>query len=95
MTALVQSEERLDGSCAQTVLLVDSTTSDDINPDYDLGLPTGTPVCFVAKSGEFNHLTPPGVSGGPYPYAYGIYTESPWTLVEIGQGPTLPTPGSD
>jgi hypothetical protein len=78
-----------------TVLAVYATTSDAINANYDLGLPAGTPVCFVAESGEFTHSAPPGGSTGPSPYAFVIYTESPWSVVESGSGSTLPTPSSD
>lgn len=98
MTALVKSEAQPDGSCATAVLLVESTTSDDINPNYDLGLPAGTPVCFVAKSGEFFQtlLPPTAVSEPPpAPYAFAIYTDSPWRVVEDGRSSTLPTPGSE
>jgi hypothetical protein len=85
-----------------TVVLVASTTSDDINSDYSLGLPAGTPVCFVAMAGQFTvELQPPPVpgvdAGAPKssPYSFAIYTESPWRVTEIGTAPTLPTPGCD
>jgi hypothetical protein len=76
-----------------------STTSDAINPNYDLGLPSGTPVCFVSEGGEFQIPSPPSIdtdaSATTYPYGFVIYTESPWRVVESGSGPTLQTPGSD
>jgi hypothetical protein len=79
-----------------TVVLVASTTSDKINPNYDLGLPAGTPVCFVSMKGEFTIPTPPVDEGdASAPYAFVIYTESPWRVVESGDVPTQPTPGSD
>jgi hypothetical protein len=82
-----------------TVLAVYSTTSDDINPNYDLGLPSGTPVCFVSESGEFQIPSPPSIdtdaSATTYPYGFVIYTESPWRAVESGSGPTLQAPSSD
>ena len=78
------------------VLIVDSTTSDQIDPDYDLGLPAGTPVCFVSMKGEFTIPTPPVDEGdASAPYAFVIYTESPWRVVESGDVPTQPTPGSE
>jgi hypothetical protein len=83
-----------------TVVLVASTTSDKINPNYDLGLPAGTPVCFVAATGQFT--LPSGPSPGPVDasattvkYAFEIFTESPWRLAENGLQPTQPTPGSE
>jgi len=85
-----------------TVVLVASTTSDKINGNYDLGLPAGTPVCFVAMTGQFT--LPTGPSPGPSPvdasattvkYSFGIYTESPWRLTEDGLQATQPTPGSE
>jgi hypothetical protein len=83
-----------------TVVLVTSTTSDDFSSEYDLGLPAGTPVCFVAMAGQFTvELRPPPVPGvdasasKSSPYSFAIYTESPWRVTEIGTAPTLPTPG--
>jgi hypothetical protein len=83
-----------------TVVLVASTTSDKINPNYDLGLPAGTPVCFVAMTGQFT--LPSGPSPGPADasattvmYSFEIFTESPWRLAEDGLQPTPPTPGSE
>ena len=77
------------------VLAVYSATSGDINPNYDLGLPAGTPVCFVSESGAFTHSAPPGGNTGPDPYGFVIYTESPWMVVESGSRSTIPTPGSN
>jgi hypothetical protein len=77
-----------------TVELVASTTSDKIAPDYDLGLPAGTQVCFVAMAGQVTVSSPAGVSATTYPYSFAIFTESPWTLTESGATPTQPTPGT-
>jgi hypothetical protein len=86
-------------SSGTTVLAVYSTTSDAINPNYDLGLPSGTPVCFVSEGGEFQIPSPPSIdtdaSATTYPYGFVIYTESPWRVVESGSGPTLQSPGSN
>jgi hypothetical protein len=82
-----------------TVVLVASTTSDKINPNYDLGLPAGTPVCFVARAGQVTVMGPTSMavdaSATTYPYSFVIFTESPWTVTESGAEPTLPTPGSE
>lgn len=84
------------------VVLVDSTTSDKIDPDYDLGLPAGTPVCFVSMAGQVTVPTPPAppaagadASAPTYPYSFAIFTESPWSLTESGATPAPPTPGSE
>lgn len=85
----------------RTVVLVDSTTSDMINPNYDLGLPAGTPVCFVAMTGQVTIPSPPSaeVDAGAttFNYSFAIYTESPskLTLSENGAEATLPAPGSE
>ncbi|MGO9835241.1 MAG: hypothetical protein ACLP1X_13595 [Polyangiaceae bacterium] len=80
-----------------TVVLVDSTTSDKIDPNYDLGLPAGTPVCFVSMAGQVTVPTPPSVgadaSAPTYSYSFVIFTESPWRVTESGATPTPPTPG--
>jgi hypothetical protein len=82
-----------------TVVLVASTTSDQINSNYDLGLPAGTPVCFVASVGQVTVTGPPSTavdaSAITYPYSFVIYTESPWMVAESGAVPTPPTPGSE
>jgi hypothetical protein len=82
-----------------TVVLVDSTTSDKIEPDYDLGLPAGTPVCFVSMAGQVTVPTPPTVgadaSAPTYGYSFAIFTESPWSLAESGATPAPPTPSSE
>jgi hypothetical protein len=78
-----------------TVVLVASTTSDKINPNYDLGLPAGTPVCFVAATGQFTLPTGPSpvdASATTVKYSFEIFTESPWRLAENGLQPTQPTP---
>ena len=77
-----------------TVVLVASTTSDKLDPNYDVGLPAGTPVCFVAMQGQITVSGPPG-SAATYPYSFAIFTESPWTLTESGATAAQPTPGSD
>ena len=77
-----------------TVLLVDSTTADKLDPNYDLGLPAGTPVCFIAMKGEVNVDSPNG-SSTTFPYSFQIYEESPWRISESGATPTQPTPASD
>jgi hypothetical protein len=77
-----------------TVELVASTTSDKLDPNYDVGLPAGTPVCFVAMQGEVSVSGPSG-SAATYPYSFAIFTESPWTLTEGGATASQPTPGSD
>ncbi len=77
-----------------TVDLVVSTTSDKLDPNYDVGLPAGTQVCFVAMQGQVTVSGPPG-SDTTYPYSFAIFTESPWTLIEGGATATQPTPGSD
>lgn len=82
-----------------TVILVDSTTSDQIDPNYDLGLPSGTPVCFVSMAGQTCNASQPPTAGGAsattLPYTFAIYMESPWRDVEDGCTPTLPTPRSE
>lgn len=79
-----------------TVIQVDSTTSDQINGNYDLGLPSGTPVCFVSMAGlACNASQAPGASVTTLPYTFAIYMESPWRDVEDGCTPTLPTPSSE
>ena len=75
------------------VLIVDSTTSDQIDPDYDLGLPAGTPVCFVAATGQFTLPSGPGpspvdASATTVKYSFQIFTESPWRSTEDGLQPT-------
>jgi hypothetical protein len=77
-----------------TVLLVDSTTSDQIDPNYDLGLPAGTPVCFVSMAGQVSVSGPTGTATTE-PYSFAIFIESPWRLSENGATPTQPTPGSE
>lgn len=83
-----------------TVVLVASTKSDKINPNYDLGLPAGTPVCFVAATGQFTLPSGPGpspvdASATTVKYSFEIFTESPWRVAESGLQPTQPTPGSE
>jgi hypothetical protein len=84
-----------------TVLLVDSTTSDKIDPNYDLGLAAGIPVCFVARTGTFPAPSPPpGPSPGDagataYKYSFAIFTEAPWGLVESGLTSSQPTPSHE
>jgi hypothetical protein len=81
-----------------TVVLVASTTSDKINPNYDLGLPAGTPVCFVSSTGQFTLPTGPSpvdASATTVKYSFEIFTESPWRVTESGLQPTPPTPGSE
>jgi hypothetical protein len=82
-----------------TVLIVDSTTSDQIDPGYDLGLPAGTPVCFVSMAGQVPGGTSPFVgadaSAPTFNYSFAIYTESPWRVVEAGANSMPLTPGSD
>jgi hypothetical protein len=79
-----------------TVLLVASTTSDKLDPRYDVGLPAGTPVCFVAMAGQVSISSPgPGSSATTYNYSFAIFYESPWRLTESGATPTQPTPGSE
>jgi hypothetical protein len=70
---------------------------------YELGLPAGTPVCFVGLKGEFT-ITGPSPSPPPaaddasssasvtFPYSIVIYTESPWRVVESGEQLQQPTP---
>jgi hypothetical protein len=90
MTALAPS--------GSTVVLVASTTSDKLDPNYDVGLPAGTQVCFVAMHGQVTVVGPPAPSGPSattYNYSFAIFTESPWGLTESGATPTQPTPGSD
>jgi hypothetical protein len=83
------------------VLIVDSTTSDQIDPDYDLGLPSGTPVCFVSMAGQVSVPTPPIAGAGadasalPFDYSFAIFTESPWRGVESGANSMPLTPASD
>jgi hypothetical protein len=78
-----------------TVVLVASTTSDKLDPNYDVGLQAGTQVCFVAMDGQVTVTSPPpGVNAPTYPYSFAIFTESPWRLTESGATPTAPTPGS-
>jgi hypothetical protein len=81
------------------VLIVDSTTSDQIDPDYDLGLPAGTPVCFVSMAGQVTVPSPPAVdadaSAPTYNYSFVIYTESPWSVAESGANSMPLTPASD
>jgi hypothetical protein len=80
------------------VVLVESTTSDQIDPDYDLGLPAGTAVCFVGMTGQFTHSSPAQLGDASVPaepYAFAIFTESPWSVVEAGETPTQPTPSSE
>jgi hypothetical protein len=82
------------------VILVASIKSDQLDPKYDVGLPAGTPVCFVAVAGEFTVPGPPGPSAADASavtdkYAFSIYTESPWVLTESGLTPTQPTPASE
>jgi hypothetical protein len=82
----------------RTVLIVASTTSDKLDPNYDVGLPAGTQVCFVSMAGQVTVEGPPSPSGATattYNYSFAIYTESPWRLTEDGATPTQPTPGSD
>ena len=71
--------------------LVVSTTSDKLDPDYDVGLPAGTQVCFVAMKGQVTVSGPLG-SGATDPYSFAIFIESPWRLTEAG---ATATPGSD
>jgi hypothetical protein len=87
-----------------TVELVASTTSDKLDPNYDVGLPAGTQVCFVAMQGQVTVVGPPspakngtspGSSATTYNYSFAIFTESPWRLTESGATATQPTPGSD
>ena len=80
-----------------TVDLVVSTTSDKLDPNYDVGLPAGTPVCFVAVKGQVtvSGPGPVGSSATTYNYSFAIFTESPWRLTESGATVTQPTPGSD
>jgi hypothetical protein len=87
-----------------TVALVASTTSDKLDPNYDVGLPAGTQVCFVAMYGAVTPPAPPLGAGAPpsgsgaitYAYSFEIFTESPWWLTEVGTaGQMQPTPGSD
>ena len=85
-----------------TVDLVVSTTSDKLDPKYDVGLPAGTPVCFVAMQGQVTvsgppspPSSPPGSNAKTYEYSFAIFTESPWRLTESGATPTRPTPGSE
>ncbi|HEV3193099.1 MAG TPA: hypothetical protein VGY54_21475 [Polyangiaceae bacterium] len=75
------------------VELVASTTSDKLDPNYDVGLPAGTQVCFVAMVGQVTVPSPPGSNAITYPYSFAIFTESPWRLTESGATPTQPTPG--
>jgi len=81
------------------VLIVDSTTSDQIDPDYDLGLPAGTPVCFVSMAGQVTVPSPPFVgadaSAPTYNYSFAIYMESPWRVAESGANSMPLTPASD
>jgi hypothetical protein len=82
----------------RTVLLVASTTSDKLDPDYDVGLPAGTQVCFVSMAGQVtipSPSLPPGTTAATYNYSFVIYTESPWRVTESGATPTQPTPSSD
>jgi hypothetical protein len=83
----------------RTVLLVASTTSDKLDPDYDVGLPAGTQVCFVSMAGQVTPPSPPslppGTAATTYDYSFVIYTESPWSVTESGATPTQPTPSSD
>jgi hypothetical protein len=79
----------------RTVLLVASTTSDKLDPNYDVGLPAGTQVCFVSMAGQVTVPSPPGATATTYPYSFAIFTESPWRLTESGATPTQPTPASD
>jgi hypothetical protein len=77
------------------VQLVASTTSDKLDPNYDVGLPAGTQICFVAMDGQVTVPSPPGSSATmTYPYSFAIFTESPWTLTEGGATPTQPTLGA-
>jgi hypothetical protein len=83
-----------------TVVLVASTTSDKLDPNYDVGLPAGTPVCFVAMTGQFTlpsgpRLSPVDASATTVKYSFEIFTESPWRLTEDGLQSTQPTPGSE
>ena len=78
-----------------TVFLVASTTSDKLDPEYDVGLPAGTQVCFVGMDGQVTVSGPLGASPTTYPYSFSIFTESPWGLTESGATPTQPTPGSE
>jgi hypothetical protein len=82
-----------------TVVLVDSTTSDKIDLNYDLGLPAGTPVCFVSMAGLVTVSAPPSVgadaSAPTFEYSFAIFAESPWMLTESGATATQPTPGSE
>jgi hypothetical protein len=91
----------LPSSSRSTVVLVDSTTADQISPYYDLGLPAGTPVCFVGMKGEFTVTgpsPPPAADDASssasvtFPYSIVIYTESPWRVVESGEQLQQPTP---
>jgi hypothetical protein len=82
------------------VLIVDSTTSDKIDPDYDLGLPAGTPICFVSMAGQVSVPSPPvgadaDASSPPFDYSFAIFTESPWRGVESGANSMPLTPASD
>jgi hypothetical protein len=78
-----------------TVKLVASTTSEKLDPKYDVGLPAGTQVCFVAMVGQVTVPSPPGSSAITYPYSFAIFTESPWRVTESGATPTQPTPGTE
>jgi hypothetical protein len=83
-----------------TVVLVASTTSDKLDPNYDVGLPAGTPVCFVATTGQFTlpsgpSLSPVDASATTVKYSFEIFTESPWRLTEDGLQPRQPTPASE